>query len=435
MSGLPLLWAHQQKIIDEARARIRGGFLRLLVQLATGGGKTRLAIWIACSFLGRAGARRVLWIAPSRELAFQAHRALVEAGIEAGLIVAGEVNPAPAAAVQVALIHTLLAWELRPVADLVVVDEAHRILAGEWRKVIDFYSRTIVIGLTATPERSDGVPMGDVFETLIVGPPIRDLVAAGHLVPCDVLAPTTHLEDGVLGDAVGHYRKHGEGRQAFAFGLNVEHARALAEEFNVAGIPAACIDGDMPDEERDGAIERFRRGALHVLTNVRCLTEGVDVPEASVCILASGCSSPSSYLQKIGRVRRAAPGKSRALVLDLKGSVHVHGLPDDDRIYSLQGRAIRDVEKLPVLVQCRRCGACYRARPTCIRCGARLPPPKLPRELRGELSEIFATAGIDEKRRYLERMHAEARARGHKPGWAAFKFKAKYGHWPQRSAA
>jgi superfamily II DNA or RNA helicase len=316
-----------------------------------------------------------------------------------------------------------------------VLDEAHHYAAPEWGSLAARYVSSVRLGLTATPERADRTALGDLFDALAVAASVRDLTETGYLVPCDTIAPTRHLEGGIAVSPVAAYQRHAAGRRAVVFCANVRHAQETAAEFRAAGVTAACIDGEMAPGARDETLARFRSGELRVLTNVFVLTEGWDAPEAEVCILARGCSSAAMLLQAVGRVLRPAPGKSRALLIDLKGAVHLHGLPGDDREYSLSGRPIRKLESLTPLSQCRECGAVYRSAPTCVRCGARLPPPKLPRALRGELSQIYATAAGEEKREYLRRMHAEAKKRGYAPGWAVMKFKAKYGHWPQRRAA
>jgi superfamily II DNA or RNA helicase len=125
-------------------------------------------------------------------------------------------------------------------------------------------------------------------------------------------------------------------------------------------------------------MQRFRSGDLDVLASVACLTEGVDVPEAEVCMLARGVSHPGAYLQAVGRVLRPAPGKTEALLIDLPGGTYRYGFPTDDRLYTLSGEAISRAEKLSSLRQCQVCGTVWESAKACPECGE-VPPVTPPR--------------------------------------------------------
>ncbi len=154
------------------------------------------------------------------------------------------------------------------------------------------------------------------------------------------------------------------------------HAKEVAARLTSAGVPSACVEGTTKPRDRQALIDRFKAGDLQVLTNCMCLTEGFDAPMIEVCILARGADHAGLYIQMVGRALRPFPGKDRARVYDLKGVAHVHGLPDQDRVYSLTGKAIDTVEKLPALMTCP-CGAVYRPAPNCPVCGRekRMPEP------------------------------------------------------------
>src|SRR5690606_12153671 len=158
-------------------------------------------------------------------------------------------------------------------------------------------------------------------------------------------APRRRLKREIAGDPVERYLAAARGRRAIFFAVSVEQARELADRLNAADVPAACIHGETPAEDRADALARFVAGELIALTNVYVLTEGADLPAAEVCVLARGFSHASTYLQCIGRVLRPAPGKESALVLDLCGVSRTFGVPADEREYSLEGRAIRLVGK------------------------------------------------------------------------------------------
>ncbi len=426
-------WSHQPALYEQCCAAARKGHRRILVQLATGGGKTRFAAeYLAARHVRKGG--RVLWLAPSSELAGQAEKALERAGLTVGLELAGQPNPKPGAPVQVALVQGVLANPDRFGApSLVIVDECHRILASAWRETIHAFGGTLV-GLSATPVRQDGRAFGAEFQALVCGPSHAELVRRGVLVPARVFAPPSRLS-GECVDPVEAYLRHASGLQAFVFGSTLEHCGTLAERFNRASIASAVVEGTMPDEERDTLLTRFRAGELRALVSVRLLAEGVDVPNAQTCVFASGCASVASYLQKVGRVLRAAPGKVEAIVLDCVGSVHEHGLPDEPREFSLEGKPIRlsAHERLP-LRQCASCGATYRAGPRqCPRCGATAPPPPAPRLSRERLAELAARDSDDKRVEFFRKQLAIASSHSYAPKWAAVRFKTKYGHWPSKA--
>jgi hypothetical protein len=191
-------------------------------------------------------------------------------------------------------------------------------------------------------------------------------------------------------------------------------------------------------------VAQFRAGELRVLVNVQIHTEGFDDPSVEVVVLASGCAHAGSYLQKVGRALRPSPstGKERALVLDLCGAVHEHGLPDDPREYSLTGRAISTGEDALALRQCQECGGVWRAElfkaATCPRCGFVAPGRPDPRIARARLDAVRATHGAEKRVGALRALYAQAHATGKKIGWAHFVFQARYHRFPtaaERAAA
>jgi superfamily II DNA or RNA helicase len=281
-----------------------------------------------------------------------------------------------------------------------------------------------------------------MFDAMVVGATIRELTAEGLLVPSVVLAPPQATADLWMAP-VAAYEAHARGTPAVVFCSSVEHARAVASEFSAAGYRAACIDGEMAPRDRDAALERFAAGDLDVLTNVYCLTEGWDAPRAATCILARSCGHAGTFLQMVGRVLRPAPGKSIATVIDLRGVVYDVGLPDEERVWSLEGDAVRCAEQLPSLRRCAECFAIYRPAATCPRCGASATRATvLPRVLnRAERLDRVSDLRQDERdARYLARLEGVARTRIRMPDWrardwAATQFRKRFGREPARRAA
>lgn len=367
---------YQERAIAALRRSYQTGHRAPCLVLPTGGGKTIVASAVIDGALKLGN--RCLFVAHRRELIQQTVDKLARAGIwDVRVIRGADDTGRPDAPVIVGSIQTLTMprWLGKlPPAELVIPDECHHLAAARWRQIADAYPAARLLGLTATPERGDGRPLGDIFDDLVVGATVAELTDAGHLVPCRVFAPTEMLESKHLAlEPVAAYQQHGNGERAIVFCVTVDHAEQTAAAFNAAGISAAIVVGTSPPDQRALTLQRFAAGELRVCVNVNVLTEGFDDPPVSVCILARKPQHAGTFLQMAGRVLRPAPGKRQATLIDLCGSVHDHGPPDLERTYSLTGKAITGAVRDRIR-QCPTCGAVFLAGPmTCPQCGAAMP--------------------------------------------------------------
>jgi superfamily II DNA or RNA helicase len=450
---------YQQRAVAGVRALWADGTRRVCLVAPTGSGKT---------VMGQAlleGYEAPLWVCHRRELVKQTQARL-------------------GAAARVVTVQKLLASGQRPECDLFVLDEAHHYVADEWHEVAKHYAEQPVVGLTATPERSDGKPLGDMFDELMVAAQYSELIEAGHLVDCQVFRAPELLESGCLAQhPIDAYRKHAPGQQGFFYVSRVDHAYEQAQVFNAAGIETAVIEAKTPKLERDAIIADFADGGRRLLANVYTLTEGVDVPAATVCLLARRCSHASIFLQMVGRVLRPAEGKDRAILVDLTGVSHLHGMPTDDRVYSLTGSAMRSAGS--PIKDCPECQAVVtRLTAVCPTCGYVWPdsecvePQEAPKPViySMALEEVFAGSGtprkaknaewerlvdlcfardwglawamkeyqklfpderptqirIEDKAREYRRLIRFAAMKGYKRGWASHRYKSTFGVWPSR---
>jgi hypothetical protein len=196
----------------------------------------------------------------------------------------------------------------------------------------------------------------------------------------------------IMGDCLGHYRKHLPGQTAIAFCCSVAHAEAVARLFQSAGIAAASIDGSMDTAQRRELLQDLGTGKLKVLTSCALIGEGVDVPSVGGCILLRPTASVALHLQMIGRCLRPQPGK-RAVVLDHVGNTLRLGHHLEPREWSLDGIRKRDREQAPSVKVCPQCFATSAsAVQVCRECGHVFAPQER-RELQqvdGELVEIGA---------------------------------------------
>ena len=380
---------YQSRAIDDLRAQYQAGKRAPCLVLPTGAGKTVIAASIIRSASQRG--RKVLFLVHRTELLSQSVSKLEAAGVtDLRIIRAGQDLGSNVAPVTVASIPTLTRWPTPPAADLVVFDECHHVVAKTWAKLAAAYARANILGMTATPQRSDGKPLGDIFDSIVVGSTVRELTDLGHLVSCRVWAPQVQPGAGEIAlDPAEAYRQHAHGQRAVIFCMTVEHAESVAQAMPV---PTRVVHGAMSAGSRAEALAAFASGEVRALCNVHVLTEGFDCPAAAVCILARKPEHAGTFLQMVGRVLRPSPGKTDALLLDLGGSVWEHGTPDADRTYSLDGEGIeRDSDREP-LRQCPTCGGVFIAtgQTTCGLCGAALPyrPVELPRAAGVALEEI-----------------------------------------------
>jgi len=428
---------YQVRAIDEARAHLRRGARSVLMVAPTGAGKGTIAAHLLASAASRG--KRALFLVHRSELVRDIAARIAREGVpRVAVEMGGETRRDAAALVTVATVQTLAARTYADdAAELVVVDEAHHATCSSYRDTLARCPRARVVGLTATPERHDGLGLGDVFDRLVVAASVRELTEAGHLVPARVLAPASQVASLAESPAEA-YLTRAKGRRTIIFCSTIAHAREVAEELRGKGVRAAAVDSE--SDARGAHLEAFARGDLEVLTNVAILTEGYDDPTVSCVIVARGVGHAGAWLQIVGRALRPCDGKRDALVIDLRGNVHEHGLPADDRTWTLDGaKPIAVVETLAIR-QCPACGGVFRsdewAEATCPDCGHVQRARPSPAVVRAQLEEVraraLATGDLDGRIAYLRDQVAAARSKGWKDGWAVMQFQRRFGRYPSK---
>ncbi|HEY1692236.1 MAG TPA: DEAD/DEAH box helicase [Polyangiaceae bacterium] len=383
---------YQIAALEGVRQAYREGARSVILTIPTGGGKTRTASECIRSAVARG--RRAIFAAHLSELLDDVSERLTAAGIPHGIVQADRPTN-PTAPVQVASLATLHRRGERPPADLLILDESHHAAAASVREVLEAYPLARLLGLTATPERGDGQPLGDVFERMVFGPSIAELTRLGFLVPAEILSPSTPTDGALAMDPVEAYVTHAPGSRALIFCGTVAEAEDVASRMPV---PVQTVLGETPRDVRRRVRELVTAGELRAIVGCSALLEGFDLPAIETVILARTLGTCSTYLQAVGRGLRPWPatGKARCLVLDLSGAAILHGLPEDERIWSLEGAAVRrTAEGLLPLSRCRTCLALFHSGPTqCPRCGASTRGTGLPRRAtrveRQELSRLDA---------------------------------------------
>ena len=403
---------YQADMMEDARAAMRSGIRRFMLVLPTGGGKTAVSTSIISETAARGNA--ALFLCHRMELLEQTEATFEKAGLDYGVVAAGRQYEA-GKPVYIGSIETVRR-RLRslPNPDLIIVDECSHIVSRTWKQVVDAWPDAWRIGLTATPLRLSGEGFEGVFNLMVLGPSVRDLIEAGWLAGFKYYAPPgvdaaglhTRYGDYVLseaaalmdrphitGDAIKHYRRLSDGKRAVIFCASVAHSMNVAEAFRSAGVPARHVDGTTPAGERRQALEGFRDGSILALTNVNIFAEGVDVPALETAILLRPTRSLAMYLQMVGRALRPQEGKT-ALILDHVGAAGMHGLPDEPRSWTLHGRLRgsrtgNSGEQMLAVSICEDCYAAYKPAAHCPYCGAATKPTRREIEQReGELEEI-----------------------------------------------
>lgn len=403
---------YQKKLVVSTLKAFASGKRAILIQLPTGGGKTCIAAELAATHLAEGGT--VLVIVHRHELA-EAMRAAMPEGVT------------------ITTIQGLLASGKYPKASLIILDECHHYVgAPEWSAIAQHYMASKrhvarVVGLTATPCRADGAALGTLFDTLIAGPSIHELQAGGWLVPCEVIAPHER-QRGLACTPAEAYARYGEDRSAVIFCRDGQHSEDTAADM---GPKAVTVASSHSAERREYAFMAHRYGVSPVLCNVHIATEGYDDPAIEVVILARGCSHAGAYLQMVGRALRPAPGKKLATVIDLCGVWDDFGLPDDNRVFSLEGKAISDGETDTCMRKCSACGRVFRAAQfkarTCPGCGTVTPGKPDPAIERAKLERIASELPARRRREYYEQMLATEKKRGYTNGWAALRYQIRFG--------
>jgi DNA repair protein RadD len=458
----------QEEVRTKLRVALRSSS-SVLVFAPTGFGKTVLAAALIKLIAG--AGKRVIFCVHRVDLITQTAKTFKKFGIPFSYVAAG-LHSNQYHRVFIASIATLKNRLGKYPADYVMVDEAHLSVASGWAKVALHYKETgaRLIGLTGSPERLDGKPLGDVWDTMVMGPSVRWLIDNGHLSRYRAFAPagidlagvhtrngdyvTSEIEDlmsgkAVLAGAVKHWRKFAAGKRTIAFAPSVARSEQLAAEFRANGVVAVALDGNTPQEDRRRAFLGFADREIDVIVNCQLFCEGFDLSaqvDRDVTIEAvlqySPTQSLAKHLQQLGRGLRKKP--EPAILLDLVGNLARLGLPDDEREWSLDGRK-KGAQEVAVMT-CPECFATHAPMRCCPECGLTYPVKtretggmgRMLGEVDGELEEIDPEAIRRERKREqgmartIEDLVKLATARGYKSPekWAAHIFtarQAKYG--------
>ena len=420
------LYDHQIQLLEKVREALRMGKRSILVVSPTGSGKTIMFSTIASG--AEKKGNRVLVLVHRKEILRQTVKSLYRLGQIVGQIASGK--PSTPDKIQVAMVGTVVR-RLHKIQkpDIIIVDECHHSVGETYRKILASWDNVPIVGFTATPIRLDGKGLDDIYECLIEGPSIAQLVSGGFLSPPIMKIPEReiteqfHMKRGdfdtaeqenvmtkkvIVGDVVNTYRKYLNELPTVCFCVSVHHSKIMADAFNEAGFRAIAVYGDMKATDRDDAIEGLATGKWQVVTSCDVITEGVDVPVMVGAILLRRTNSLSLFLQMTGRALRVAEGKSNAIILDHAGNYYIHGHVLSDRNWTLEGskKTGKKDEKPPEFTRCPICLTVLPGKPRhCMECGHRFETEeeilaktrKTPEQIEGELRDVLGSNVSDTK--------------------------------------
>lgn len=434
---------YQDKLVKEVYSSWNNGFKAPCIVLPCGGGKSVIIAEIAKQFTQQY--KNVMFLVHRKELCEQIANTFIKWGVNMECC-------------QIGMVQTICRrLDKIPYPSLIITDENHHSKANSYRKIYECFPDVSRVGVTATPVRLDGSGLKDVNDKLIIGVCAKWLIENNCLSPYDYYAPPLKIEKPkfrtrngdfvisdilqyydkptIYGDIVKQYKKLAYGKQAIVYCAAITQSQNLCNEFNSNGITAAHIDAKTPKAKRSEIIEKFRTGVIKVLSNVDLISEGFDVPDCEVSILARPTKSLTLYIQQAMRCMRYKPDK-RSIIIDHTDNWERFGLPDDDREWTLEGKKKANINSVAPVKTCLKCFSVVPASARiCPHCDCEFEQKKSGiTQKETELIKIDEKVRLELKvKKYLSPAECQnykelleyARQKGYKSGWAYYQAKAR----------
>lgn len=369
---------HQGEMLEDLEAERLKGFNRNLLVAATGTGKTVIAALDYKRLSEVAGRElKLLFVAHRQEILKQAlrtYRDVMQDGAFGELYV-GEHKPKDWRHIfaSVQSLSSLGIEQLEPdFFDVVVIDEFHHAMAPTYRRLLDHLTPQELLGLTATPERGDGVDVAKQFFDGRTASELRlwDALDADLLVPFHYFGVSDDVDLSQLEWKRGNYdttqlsalytgndaraakiirelrdkATSTDDMRAIGFCVSVQHAHYMAEVFNRAGIASVAVDGTTDNADREEALRRLGQREINCIFAVDLFNEGLDLPQVDTILLLRPTQSATVFLQQLGRGLRRAEGKAVLTVLDFIGQQR-REFRFDLRYRALTGYGRKELEK------------------------------------------------------------------------------------------
>lgn len=475
ISRLPTPRHYQQKGLNLIRQAAHEGFGKILLFMATGGGKSIIFLHLAISGLMKNN--YVILVMRRRQLVFQAYKHFKKFGIDASIMMGNDARFDKNKNFQICSIDTISRRDVDFMNEsgkriVRIVDEAHDCTSSTYQVFMNTVKADFDIGLTASPFQV-GKKVHDYWDCVVKPIEVHELRDQGFLTDAKIYAPTRFDDSGmkkragdyqqkqlseqmsdmaVVGDVVANYKKYGENKAAIAFCVDKNHSMLVAEMFNKSGIPAVHCDESTKQKDRDKALLDLQTGKIKILCNVNIFSTGVDVP-IEVGILARPTASEILYIQQIGRFLRPMrkcgkckhvynntgncpvcghdkPSyiKKHAIIIDHGDNVTRHGSP-----FQIRNAAIDKKEEKKKsesfkssMKVCNNCFFSYeRTLDKCPDCGGQNEKvQKTYKTMKGDLIELNEYTLIMTRYKQLEYTQ---KSRGFKPNFKYFKLYELFG--------
>ena len=454
---------HQLEVVEKLNEGFANGHTRQLLYAPTGFGKTEVAMAIMKAV--SQSYKKTAMVLDRIVLVNQTSARLSRYDIEHGVMQSGHWRYRPNERIQICSAQTLEKRKNNPDIDLLIVDECH-VMRRSTVEFIKANPQVHVIGLSATPFTKG---LGDLYTHVVGASPTGELIKKGWLVPLKVFIAKEIDMTGakkvagewsadevstrgmkIVGDVVSEWTKKtyeifGKPVKTIVFCAGVEHGRALEKRFEEAGFNFKSISYKEDDDYKRMIIEDFSKPdtEIHGLIATDILTRGFDVTDVMIGVSARPFSkSFSSHVQQMGRVMRSHEGKEFGVWLDHSGNF-LRFRPDWDRVFDfgveeLEGGLTEKTKKEPterekVEAKCPSCGALWIWKSDeCGECGHVKKKVAQIQVVDGEMQELEfqnSQLSVNNKDFYAE-LRYYAMSRGYKDGWAAYKYKEKFGVFP-----
>ena len=338
---------YQQEATENLQKMREDGKTIALLYHATGVGKTITAATDAKAVDGR-----TLFLVNALKLASQAKDTFAKVWPEATL---GEYTGSQKDVSQTVIFATVqsISKDLEKFSptdfDYLIVDECHHAAANTYQKIFTYFHPKFILGLTATPERSDGEDMLELFQNVAHKMDLKTAVERGVLVPIRCIRVKTNIDltdvriNGIKYNSqdlesklfipernqliVDTYLKYVNGKKTVIFCASVDHAAEIAKLLRDNGVKAEAVSGRDRVEIRDKILKDYETGSTNVLCACDLLNEGWDSPHTTVLFMARPTMSKTIYLQQLGRGTRRCPGKEDLLVIDFVDNANMFNMP------------------------------------------------------------------------------------------------------------
>lgn len=356
---------------------------RVILLAPCGSGKTVIASSIMQDAIKKGN--KVWFIVHRSELMKQANDTLERYGI-------------PKKNIEVYMVQSLAHKldKIKEEPNLIIVDECQHSSSSTYRKIINQYPNAYILGLSATPTRLTGKPLGDIYETIISEVTAKQLIEMKYLADYSYYAPELNIDFNnikikagdydtedvnrvmskakIYGDIIKTYKKLANNKKTILYCASIEYSKKMEKLFSENGYKIKHFDGTTPEKERQQIVEDFRNNKIQMLTNVDLIGEGFDVPDCECVLLLRPTQSLNLFIQSSTRCLRKN-GDKKAIIIDYVNNIQKHGLPTMDRQWSLDKKVKEydnenDDGTLRIRV-CKECFSTFEGGDVCPYCGAK----------------------------------------------------------------